>query len=219
MKRFWIIGCGKFGSRATRLLREAYPDAALTVVDPDPGRLRPWHKAAETVLQEGVSFLVQRLKTDSAPDWIIAAAPIHVAYEWILRSAEKVHLEPALLPEKMIAALPNVFHGNDGAVFSSHADFLCPEDCPEPPDRCTVTGVSRRQNLYDRIEDLRPEGWTAAVLKSRMLLPGVGGYSPDSLETLKRRIESVEGYSVIATACRCHGVLHAVRTTRCTLFP
>jgi hypothetical protein len=44
--------------------------------------------------------------------------------------------------------------GKAGQVFISHADFICPDNCPEPKDKCTVTGKPRPKDLFRLLRDL-----------------------------------------------------------------
>lgn len=209
----WIIGCGKFGSRAAALLLRSRPDARITVVDPDPARIAPWRDRVEVVEEDGVAFMTRHLKTAPAPDWIIPAAPVHVACSWIMENALKVRLQTVPVPEEYFAALPNPFRGEDEAVYVSFADFQCPEDCPEPKDRCTVTGHPREEDMVTLFEKLQRTGFPSVVVHSRLLYPGVGGYRPDALWEMKGRIEKMDGPFLLGTACRCHGVLHALKAS------
>jgi hypothetical protein len=210
----WVIGCGKFGSKAvTQLLRSA-PDVSITVADPNPEKLVPWDGRVEIVIGDGIEFMTRHLKAEPWPEWIIPAAPVHVAYRWILENASGVRLETIPVPEPFVPALPNPFRGKAGELFLSFADFLCPEDCPEPADTCTVTGHPRKENLYTLLENLSRFGWPSVVIRSRLLFPGVGGYPPRALYEMKNRIENIEGTFLLSTACRCHGVLHALKAGR-----
>ncbi len=185
----------------------------LTVVDPDSERLAPWQGRVNTVIGEGIAFMTDSLSSGPLPDWIVPAAPIHVAYEWILETVTGVRLETLSIPEDLAAGLPNPVPGKGGALYVSFADFLCPEDCPEPADRCTVTGRPRKAPLYRRLEACGGSHGPVIVVRSHQLGPGVGGYAPDALFEVKRRIERMEGMFLLGTACRCHGVLHALRAT------
>jgi hypothetical protein len=54
-------------------------------------------------------------------------------------------------------------------------------------------------------------GYQVKVIPSRQLAPGVGGYAPGRLLGLARELEDLRGNVLIATACRCHGVMHGLR--------
>jgi hypothetical protein len=114
------------------------------------------------------------------------------------------------IPSGLFSALPHPWIGSRQEVICSYADFICPEDCPEPEEICTVTGKKRGIPLYELISSKIPEGFQAEVIRSRQLGPGVGGYSFRKLLGLRARISrGKEGKWLIGTACRCHGILSA----------
>jgi len=49
------------------------------------------------------------------------------------------------------------------------------------------------------------------VVASRQLAPGVGGYAPRRLLDLAATVAKAPGPLLIATACRCHGVVHGLQ--------
>jgi hypothetical protein len=102
--------------------------------------------------------------------------------------------------------------GKSGDLYTSLANFLCPEDCPEPAQYCTVTRERREKPLYKILEDLRGP-FESKVIRSRQLGLGVGGYSPEDLLKIVREIKKAgaSGHLIlISTACRCHGVISAL---------
>ncbi len=94
------------------------------------------------------------------------------------------------------------------ALCCSRADFLCPDDCPEG-DLCSVTGMPRERPLFEIIEGLRVPGFATLVQRSHQILPGVGGYSVGELRSLA--LQRAAGRYLIATSCKCHGIVTAVR--------
>jgi hypothetical protein len=92
----------------------------------------------------------------------------------------------------------------------SHANFICPDDCPEPDDYCTITGESRPPALYNMLAGLNMPGFHSTCIVSSQLAPGQGGYQ---WRTLLRALEDVKahpGKVLVSTACKCHGVIHAL---------
>jgi hypothetical protein len=84
---------------------------------------------------------------------------------------------------------------------------LCPEDCPEPEDGCTVTGEIRPP-LFGVMADLPVPGFEVHVIRSRQLAPGVGGYRIADLKALQGRVLGRPGVKwLVGTACRCHGTI------------
>jgi hypothetical protein len=101
--------------------------------------------------------------------------------------------------------------GPQGEVYLSRASHICPDDCPSPEDFCPVTGESRTPALYEELAALNLPGFRIIVIISRQLAPGVGGYPPRELTDLPSKIADIHHNLLIATACRCHGVVHALR--------
>jgi hypothetical protein len=113
------------------------------------------------------------------------------------------------VPEAVVQRLPNVFRGEGGAIYASNADFLCPDNCPEPEAICTHTGKPRPCNLYEKLGEVAAPPFRAIVVRSLQLAPGVGGYRPETLFQTLAAVQRVSGPVLLSTACRCHGVMHA----------
>jgi hypothetical protein len=75
---------------------------------------------------------------------------------------------------------------------------------------CPVTGESRDLPLHQELASLHLAGYEIRVIASRQLAPGVGGYAPRRLLDLARDIGALQGKVLIATACRCHGVIQGL---------
>jgi hypothetical protein len=102
--------------------------------------------------------------------------------------------------------------GKSGDLYTSIADFLCPEDCPEPARYCTVTREKREKPLYKILEDLNGL-YESKVIRSKQLGLGVGGYlSEDLLKTVReiKKAGASDRLILISTACRCHAVISAL---------
>lgn len=219
VKDIFIIGAGAFGRRALERLSKKYPGSSITIVDNAKESLDSLPDDVKAVQGDGVEFLIQNNIQPNT--WIIPAIPIHVAREWLAGKLQQknISLEPVPIPEEMRQNLPNPFvlNGRSDILFVSIADFVCPDNCPEPPQKCTHTGKPRPGNLYEMIAGSVPALWSAIVFRSFQLAPGVGGYPASylmgGLETLEKELIPGEEHSdlIIATACRCHGVISAVR--------
>jgi hypothetical protein len=102
--------------------------------------------------------------------------------------------------------------GKTGDLYTSIADFLCPEDCPEPAQYCTVTKERRQKPLFQILKDL--EGlFESKVIRSKQLGLGVGGYLSEDLLKIVREIKKAgasDRLILISTACRCHAVTSAL---------
>ena len=76
-----------------------------------------------------------------------------------------------------------------------------------------MSGESREAPLSAALAAVNLPGWSTRVIPSRQLAPGVGGYPPGALLALGRELTGLAGKLLIATACRCHGVVHGMRKT------
>jgi len=206
-----IIGCGHFGSRAVETLLKKYPHLKIVVVDRHKKEFKKISRlSVETKVGDGVTYLKQFLSVSEKVDYIIPAVPFHLAFEFILSQLKPLGAKRREVPP--LLGLPNPMRGKTGDLYTSIADFLCPEDCPEPPRHCTVTREKRGKSLYKILEELRGP-FESKVIRSKQLGLGVGGYLPEDLLNMVREIKKA-GVSnrliLISTACRCHSVISAL---------
>ena len=207
---YLIIGCGQFGSRAVRILLKKNPEADITVADRDPKALNSLKGFPVLPIQtEGLPILTCLMESPSPPEWIIPAIPIHLAFHWIIVQLKRQFTVKIIsAPEEL--GLPNPIRGRNGTFYASFAEFICPEDCPEPEGICTVTGEDRPFALFELLQAIKPEGMASVVIRSEQLAPGVGGYRSRRLRRSLAEIEAVGKPTLISTACRCHGVMNAL---------
>jgi hypothetical protein len=216
MKRrvYWILGAGRFGRLAVERLLARREPPRLVVVDQDPEKLqlltdRPVERLEEDVLH----FL--RANLDKGPDWIVPAVPVHVAFAWLAAELAEVGRVETLPPHHAVDdRIPNPWRDGKGGLYASMATFLCPDNCSEPRERCTVTGLRRSDDLFALIARIRVPGYVPVVVRSHQLAAGVGGYRPSALRHLLRSAKGARETVLVATACRCHGVIHALRFQR-----
>ncbi len=208
METIWIIGSGKFGLRAAKGMTDQGKAQKITLVDQDKAALdRAKGFGCEIVAADGIDFLTRHLKANTGPDWIVPAVPVHLAWEWCLNVCTE--LERIKVPHGLDRQLPNFMEGENGDVYASHADFICPPNCSEPDANCTVTGLPRKQPMHELFKELSFETFSSLIIKSHQLGPGVGGYKPESLFTLKNDLKQARGAVLVGTACKCHGVISA----------
>jgi hypothetical protein len=183
----------------------------LTVVDTDQGALdRLDDFRLERVCAEGASYLEQVLDKETGPEWIVPAAPIHVAFEWVRRQLTRTGaVEVIAVPSEVEAILPNPKRGSEGQLFISYADFRCPEHCTQPYDLCTWTGKPRRGLLYRTVEEIVFQDYRSIVVRSHQLGPGIGGYQAEALRKSLNEVTQANSPVLYTTACLCHGVMHA----------
>jgi len=209
MKKIWIIGVGQFGKHAVRSLSKQHKDWHFVLVDPvEVNLIKAQTDRCIFDKADGVDFLFQHLLDhESGPTWIIPALPIHLAAEWCLMRIGPDLLAPVDLPSEIEPLLPNSMHGSDGNIYVSHANFKCPEDCPEPRDLCTVTREKKKPDMFKVLAEVNFPPFQPIVIRSHQLAPGVGGYRPDQLFSLLDQVQKTKGDVLLSTACRCHGVV------------
>jgi len=208
---YLVIGCGHFGSRAAEKLFQKDFHSKVIVVDKSKRALqKASHLPIETAVREGIIYLSQFLSEGRKADHIIPAVPLHFAFEFILSQLKPLGGKRTKVPP--LSALPNSTEGKTGDLYTSFADFLCPEECPEPKQYCTATKKGRPKPLYKILSDLKGP-FESKVIRSHQLGPGIGGYRPgallDLLEEIKKRMNSSRTI-LISTASRCHGVTSAL---------
>ncbi|MFZ5632565.1 MAG: hypothetical protein ACOY40_06915 [Bacillota bacterium] len=215
VKSFWIIGAGRFGGIAAKRLAARYTRSSLLVVDISDVALRRLSGLpVKTVQGDGVDFLAGCLTGKDIPSYIVPAVPVHLAFEWLKRKLwQDFEVIRVFVPERAASILPNPTRAEADKLYSSYANFLCPDDCPEPPAVCTVTGEKRQGFLYRDLQDLRVEGFVSIGLRSVQLAPGVGGYKPVDLWSALEKVRQAgtEKGFLLSTACLCHGVVNAFR--------
>ena len=207
---YLVVGCGHFGSRAVQKLLKKDPRSKITAIDRDEKAVQKISSfPIEIVIGEAMPCLDRFLSGDPNTS-IIPAVPFHLAFEFVLLKLKPFGAKRTAVSN--LFGLPNPVMGRTGDLFSSHADFLCPEDCPEPTSYCTVTGKRRSEPLYKMLGDLQGP-FESKVIRSRQLGSGVGGFKPkellDMIEQIQRRRVSCCPI-LISTACRCHGVTSAL---------
>lgn len=210
MKEIWIIGAGRFGRLAADRLTDKIKDLHLVLVDLKEEKLHGAGGPGRTLIQaDGADYLAEHISKGKSenPDWIVPAVPIHLAAEWLMLGQSKENLGQVPVPVEMDPLLPHPLRVENGNIFVSHADFLCPDDCAEPRNMCTFTGKPRKQNMFELLKDIRFPPWKSHVIRSHQLGAGIGGYRVKELFDLAGRIGKARGSVLLSTACRCHGVI------------
>ncbi|MFC1885212.1 hypothetical protein ACFL2O_10625 [Thermodesulfobacteriota bacterium] len=212
----FIIGGGHFGQRAARLLSKELSPEVVFVVDVDEKCLSDLDDLRiNKIKDDGIDFLIGNHPSLDPDCTIVPAIPVHLAFEWLKKFIQEGYcIEKMPIPEEITGLLPNMQCTDDGSVLTSYADFLCPDDCPEP-EFCTVSGERRQKPLYELMGDLKPQGFGVCVIRSRQIAPGLGGYKVSDLtETAKRTTEPGFEKWLLGTACKCHGILKAFKVEK-----
>jgi hypothetical protein len=216
MKNFWIIGGGKFGLKAARVLGKANPSDQITIVEQKKRICTQISKLGyRTVCMDGIQYLDRYLIGPHDPDWIVPAIPLHVAYKWLSARLPAWNKPPRIpVPADLAAKLPNPIKGKAGQLYISIADFKCPDNCPEPAEICTHTGRPRPMILHEFLKSIQHKDFKSIVIRSHQLAPGVGGYKPAELFNALKQIENTQVPVLLSTACSCHGVMDTFTSIR-----
>lgn len=214
MASYLILGAGKFGRLALRRLAAQDPEARFLLIDRQESALAeartPEVESAEMRVDEAISYLAAHLGPESPWDWLLPMVPVHVAYGWLLSGPLAVKgWEPAEVPRDLEGLAALARRGPAGELYLSQARHLCPDDCDEPLT-CPVTG-EERQPLCAKLAEASRPGLPILVVASTQLAPGVGGFAPRRLVELAAEVAEAPGPLLIATACRCHGVVHGLK--------
>lgn len=211
MESFWILGAGRFGSLAVQRILARKKVPRLVVVDQDVHVLEKLkEKPVKIVEQDAIDFLVHYSGLGS--EWIVPAIPVHVAFAWLSRQlAKEGTVTPLAASSVLEQQIPNPMRGKGGALYTSFATFRCPDDCDEPEEMCSVTRERRETNSYDLIQRIEVQDYKTLVVRSHQLALGIGGYRLSALWQLLDAARSTEKDIIVSTACRCHGVINALR--------
>ena len=214
MEELWIIGLGQFGSMALHRLSKFGPKKHFVLVDPVAENLLKFKGPTTTLeISDGVKYLHTHLSNRRKPDWIIPALPVHLAAEWVLVHLGAQKLKRISLPSEIERFIPNSIRGSEGNIYTSHADFRCPEDCDESGDICTITRKARNQDMFELLGNLDVKPFMTVNIRSYQLGPGIGGYRPEHLMAMRNRVRQARGAILLSTACRCHGVITGLERT------
>jgi len=163
----------------------------------------------ETHDADAVSFVA--LNTPSDAVWLIPAVPVHLAFQWLLVQLNVGgEARPIPVPAAVDAMVPNPYRMAGGTLYASFATFLCPDACSEPDEMCTHTKKPRPGNLFEVLSHILVPGFQVTVARSLQLAPGVGGYTAGYIRNVLEGIKTRPGAHLIATSCRCHGVIDAL---------
>lgn len=214
MASYLILGAGRFGRLALTRLLARDRKAHFHLVDHRAEALAGLQKLGKTVattVAEAVNFLEIHLKDKVTWDWLIPMVPVHVAYHWLRRKALTApKWEPAKVPEALESLGATAIRGPEGELYLSRGRHLCPDDCVEP-EVCPVDGETREPPLYQQLAEFFLPGAKLLVVASLPLAPGVGGYAPARLLELAEAAPQLPVLTLVATACRCHGVVHGLK--------
>jgi hypothetical protein len=207
-----IIGAGHFGKKAATVLQQI-SGSPIVIVDKSEARLALVKDLpVEKIVYDGIDFLAENFHYLSPTCVIIPAIPVHLAAEWLKKILDKSgwRVRTKEVPKEVPPALPHTWQGLGRTLLVSYADFICPDDCPEPSDHCLMTGEKRDLPLYELLRRIDIPGHTTHIIRSRQLAPGLGGFTVEDLMNLLTKARQGEGKWLIGTACSCHGAITAL---------
>lgn len=215
MARYLILGAGKFGRLALMRLGRQDDQACFLVVDRAPEAvkaLQAFHNPRVTAVRaEAGAFLARHLRAEAPWDWIIPMVPEHAAFSWLRHGPLKgAAWQEVAVPEVVETLAVLVRRGPQGECYLSRARHRCPDDCPESDAVCPVSGEPREVALHQELAAMAVPEFQVLVITSQQIAPGVGGYPPRRLLNLEQELAAIHGQVLIATACRCHGVVHGL---------
>jgi len=196
-----VIGGGRFGRLAVTRLGAR----VMAVVEPNPSA-QLMATGITVIRQDGAAVAAELLQSSRPPAWVVPALPRHFLTDWLKIALPDFRFQTMAFPREVLPPVASLNKGSAGQYYLSLADFVCPDDCPEPAGRCTVTGLPRKETLFGMLSRLKVPGWQTLVLRSHQLAPGVGGLKSAELKALARTIARKPGRFILATACLCHGV-------------
>ncbi|MBM9605695.1 potassium transporter [Desulfopila inferna] len=210
-ERIWVIGGGKFGTHAMESLRRKVYGADIILVDKQP--IGDFPEGVESICADGIEWFVEHFTPTADISKVIPALPLHLAAEWLKKRLflDGFAVTSPTLPDELLQRLPHPLRCSPNQAVISHADFLCPPNCPEPAGFCFSTGCPRPPSLYHLIDTLDCAPFTALSLRSRQFAAGVGGFYPSDLWKLLEKVKSLPDTPLlIGTACKCHGVIDSL---------
>jgi hypothetical protein len=209
-----ILGAGRFGRIAAERLKARFSNSSLCLVDKEVEKVEAISREFQIrgVVADSLEYMTEFPVSEASKEtWIIPAIPVHVGFEWVLHELGRIgKIKKLPVPEDAASQVPNPIRSPSGTLYGSFATFLCPDYCNEPDEVCTHTGKVRPGNLYEVFQAISLPEFDVAVLRSWQLAPGVGGYPVRSLKELFESIRTRSGKYLVATSCRCHGVVDAV---------
>jgi len=216
-----VVGGGRYGIEAAKYLERN--SRSFIVLDTNPEcaavrelglksikgikEIKRGREGGEYFLRGGIEILPD-LVLKLNPEYVFPTAPIHVA-------AEALRVKYGMMPwnevvDCIAAGLPFrviVSAGRGSIVVSYNRDHDCLEKC-SAPDVCPVTKIRKPCPMHDLVKFAWPN---AVVLISQQLEPGLGAIAGKDFAELIKHAEKKEKI-VVATACKCHGVITALKS-------
>jgi hypothetical protein len=211
LSQVFIIGFGKFGKKALERVTSLWGEARIWIIDHSPEALAQKKVLPGIrVLADGPQFLTKYQDWIKDEDWVVPALPVHLAWKWLDLNLKIPNRPEAVSPPQEFGyGLPYCEFFGQG-LYLSYASFVCPENCPAPRHHCFKTKEKRPVPLWQFIAEQRGRNKGLEVIESRQLAPGAGGYPFGELRRIRNQAMVSPRPFFVATACRCHGVIHGL---------
>jgi hypothetical protein len=236
-KLVFVMGGGKFGTRAIHYLKANGCKVLVADIDPDcMAKSKVTIQAADLdiidsldygqaafFLGDAVELLLALLET-KVPDLVVTAIPGNVAAKvvtsWLSKRGCRLEPYRKVIPrilEKIPKSLVSVVDQDSAVIVISYmpSHMRCIENCMPPKDFCALTGRPKLASM-DKLLEFSVFNLTdaATILVSRQLTGGLGAINGHELHSLLKRLENLhKPYTLaIGTACDCHGILNLAKT-------
>ncbi|OGP50614.1 MAG: hypothetical protein A2Y79_06915 [Deltaproteobacteria bacterium RBG_13_43_22] len=208
----FIVGFGKFGKLALDQVVQRWGKARIWMIDSRSEVFINQETLPEgiRVLADGPQFLSEYQTWIRDEDWVIPTLPIHLAWSWLNLNLKTPQRPKSVWPPPDLGVDLPFRQIHRKGLFLSYADFVCPENCPAPIRFCFKTKAERAVPLWKFIADQPFSKGTLAVIESRQIAPGIGGYAFKELRKIQNLAQEASPPFFVATACRCHGVIHGL---------
>ncbi len=212
-----IVGGGKYGSEAVDyLIKMSKPfivvdenDECYVVKNYDlnvKNAINDFEKSKNYFLRGGIEESLKVLEKIK-PEYVFTTAPIHVLAAFVkvkygLKEWNRgIDYVLAGIPFKIVISV-----GKGTVVVSYNRDKTCKKNC-EAPEICPVTKIKKPCPMYELLRFASPGGF---ILQSYQLKPGLGALSGKEVLDVIEKCENRDKVTV-GTACRCHGVVTALK--------
>lgn len=237
-KLVFIMGGGKFGTRALRYMKAN--GAKIFIADENPECEAKSEVTIHTeelqlsidlvdgqavfIMGNAVKVLLSLLET-KVPDLIVTAIPgnavAKVVESWLAK--QDINLEPhrKIVPkvlENIPKSLLSFVDKDYGVIVVSYmpSNLQCIENCLPHKDKCVSTGKLKLVTM-DRLLEFGVHNLSdvSSILVSRQLTGGLGGIDGKELNSLLKKLDEINKPCTlsIGTACECHGVVNLVKLT------
>jgi hypothetical protein len=214
-----VFGGGKYGIEAVEYLKSK--KKPFVVVDVDSSchvrkkydlpkvRLSQLEEIdhGEGYFIEGGVYEALKIYEKLKPELVFPTAPIHLSASLVQEKHryrvwnEGVDFLLSGLPPRVI-----VSSGRGSVVVTYNRDEECQPYC-SAPDVCPVTGIKKPTPMYRLLEFAVRDGF---VVRSHQLKPGIGALKGEEIDLLMKWAEGKDRL-LVGTACRCHGVVTALK--------